>query len=492
MKKHFILAAMAMTALFSACSNEDPINEEKTSVPVSFTIGGIDSRTTTATDFSTTFDNGDAIGITGTNVSPAMSNAKYNVSVSNSEATITPDGSDSFTLGEQEAIFNAYYPYAEDFTGAFAVKTNQNEEKALAMSDFLTATAKGDKDNAEVQLDFKHRLVLVQVQLSGISNVSSVTLKNAQTNVTFTNGTDGETQGAVALATDATFSDIIMSEQTANELYWAIIPAQKIAASDLFIVSTSDGKNYKYTTNAETTYTEGTYAQYKLTLSGGTEQSTLVEYKAVIISKWNAGVNVLDGTLEEDKLEITATLPAVGNITTLINGRSDLTNTGWGAYNLTSATVVEDAENGNYIQAVGNATAGAWGSQGLYYWAGSENLMSPNESYILTFKAKSESSGQISVMVMKLNSNTVFPIVDVTTSSDISSVTATGTINSKTLTSTWTEYKFKITPNQSMTGGYGNLNNASTVETNSDICIAIKGNSTSSNYDIKDVTFVRY
>lgn len=482
MKKHFILAAMAMTALFSACSNEDPINEEKTSVPVSFTIGGIDSRTTTATDFSTTFDNGDAIGITGTNVSPAMSNAKYNVSVSNSEATITPDGSDSFTLGEQEAIFNAYYPYAEDFTGAFAVKTNQNEENALAISDFLTATAKGDKDKAEVQLDFKHRLVLVQVQLSGISNVSSVTLKNAQTNVTFTNGTDGETQGAVALATDATFSDIIMSEQTANELYWAIIPAQKIAASDLFIVSTSDGKNYKYTTNAETTYTEGTYAQYKLTLSGGTEQSTLVEYKAVIISKWNAGVNVLDGTLEEDKLEITATLPAVGNVTTLTNGRNDLTEAGWGAFGLASATVVEDQMNGNYIDITGATNKDSWPNNSLYYWAGSSNLMDLTKTYTINFYAKGTNGNEgLSLVISDKKEQKVYQIVD--------GIISSGTIKNFSCTNQYKLYSYTVNPALIANGAYG------TIPTNTntqykEICIAFKPNTNDAQIQIKDVTFV--
>ena len=57
MKKHFILAAMAMSTLFTACNNDEeatPLNEG--TVPETFTIGGVDSRTTTDENFAKTFN----------------------------------------------------------------------------------------------------------------------------------------------------------------------------------------------------------------------------------------------------------------------------------------------------------------------------------------------------------------------------------------------------------------------------------------------------
>lgn len=419
MKKHFLFAALAMTACFTACSNEDPINQEKTDVPVSFTIGGIDSRaTTSATDFSTTFDNGDAIGISGTNVSTEMENVKYNVSVSEGIASITAANNEEFNYGDKEAIFNAYYPYATDFAGTFAVQTDQNADKGLAKSDFLTATAKGSKDNAQVQLDFKHRLVLVQVQLSGISDVASVTLKNAQTNITFTEGTDGTTQGSVALVSgeNATSSDIIMSEQTDNTLYWAIIPAQTIAASNLFIVSTSDGKSYKYTTSEATTFAEGTYAQYKLTLGSSTPASTLVDYKPVTISKWATGTaGDENGTLEEDITIYT------------ITNRNQLPETeSWG---VNSATA--EHKSGK-INVTGAETAASWYNNTLYYYAGKDFIAQTGKEYKVTIKGgiTEDATTNCKLQIVILNKEKGKINTDATSDTDL--VFATGT-NKNTL-----------------------------------------------------------
>ena len=409
MKKHFILAAMAITALFTGCSNEEIMNQEEDNILVNFTIGGIDSRATTSANFSTTFDNNDAIGISGRNLSTEMNNVEYTVSVSNGSATIAAANAEtSFTYeGDKTAVFNAYYPYAENFANAFAVQTNQSN--GISSSDFLTATATGSKDNATVSLDFKHRLVLVQVTLSGVENVSSVTLKNAKTGVTFTPSTNGTTQGTVTLATENNeATDITMYQQTENKTYWAIVPAQEIAAGELFIVSTSNGKTYKYTATQATNFAEGTLAKYSLTLAA---PSILVAYNPVSITAWNTnGIVEQEGNLEEDKLNLSIATSSIVSGGMVPKTTTSFTN-GWRFNNGTGSVITEDEKS--VIKYVAPTTLSTnWYNDGISYYC-NENLKLTS-TYKITFKVKGNVESQSLHAYVAINNGTINKIFKVT------------------------------------------------------------------------------
>ena len=55
MKKHFILAAMTVAAIFTGCSNEEESLMPNANAPVSFVIDGPVTRTTTTKDGVTSF-----------------------------------------------------------------------------------------------------------------------------------------------------------------------------------------------------------------------------------------------------------------------------------------------------------------------------------------------------------------------------------------------------------------------------------------------------
>lgn len=393
MKKHFILAAMAMTALFTACSNDDeatPLNEGQ--VPVSFTISGIDSRaTTSANNFTTLFDNGDKIGITGTNVDPDMNNKLFNVTVTDGSATIAADGNTEFTYGEADALFNAYYPYDENFANTFAVQTNQVD--GINKSDFLTATAQGNATTPNVTLEFSHRLVLVQVKLTGVTNVNSVILKNAKTKVTYTASTSSTAESTVALATENNeATDIVMYPQTANTTYWAIIPAQEIAAGNLIEVNATEG-TFVYTTQEASTFTEKNLVKYSLTVNETVEEAKLVDYEPVTIKAWTGtDDDEISGELEKEIFNLKAEIPTDANSYTNVNGnRAQLTGDtpAWG-YNFQDSsvgTVTYDSNNGA-IQSTLTTKPNSynWAKTALFYYSG-KNKIKSGKKYRLSFDA---------------------------------------------------------------------------------------------------------
>lgn len=431
---------MAMTALFNACNNDDstPLNEE--TVPVSFTIGGIDSRATTNTDYTTLFDNNDQIGISATNLTPAMNNVLYTVTVANSTTSIATTIGD-YAYGAENAVFNAYYPYSENFNNTFSVQTDQTS--GIGASDFLTATATGSKGNATVTLNFSHRLVLVEVNLTGVSNVSSVKLKNAKTEVTYTASTDGTTEPAVNTPDNSTKSDIIMNPVTASSKYWAIIPAQEIAAGNLFEVTTSDGKTYLYTTTSASTFTAKKLVKYSLTLA---EEAVLAQYNPVTIVAWDTqNLTQIEGNLEEKKFSLTN---IYSNNTNFTSGSVTTYNQtpAW-FYQSSSASIITETINENEVTVIKIKAAselGSWYNNGIAYCAGSENLLSPLNTYKLSFYAKASTSTELKVWCGNKQDGTnayIYKIKDVDGA----------TLKTLNLTNDWTLYEVSFDPSKTYT-----------------------------------------
>jgi hypothetical protein len=446
-----------MTALFTACSNEDDnLKNENEGQKVTFVIGGVDSRTMTAGDFTTTFVTGDAIGIYGTNVTPAMSNVQYNVTANGASATIAPEEEDAtFAYGDQTAVFNAYYPYTEGFTNTFSVLTDQST--VIATSDFLTATATGSKEKATVELNFEHRLALVQVKLTGVTDVQSVTLKNAQTNVTFTNSTDGKNQGTVSLVTgeNKKVSDIIMNPKPTNT-YWAIIPAQSIEAGSLFVVTTENG-TYIYKKETTTIFSEGTVAKYSLTLKSDEpeENPTLVDYSTVQVRSWTTENEEITGDLEEqerEKFSFTNLFPEAKPTSTSYVGQTSETPV-WLYGNLQNITInttatINNVENTPVItfESPKSTITLSWSNCGLAYFGGTSTKLVTSSSYTLKFWAKVEKQTGWNDATPSLN---IFIFDKVTLGTNMfygisaGEKTNAGQINIEP-TDTWTEYTFTV------------------------------------------------
>lgn len=444
MKKHFLFAALAMTALFSACNNEDDnLKNENEGKKVTFVIGGVDSRTITSDTFETTFaSTGDYVGITGDNIE-GMTNISYTVTVDGS-TTIEPTTSAEYVYGEGTTVFNAYYPYSANFDNTFTVGTDQNTD-GTDKYDFLTATATGSSDDPQVTLNFKHSLVLIQVTLNDVTGVNYVTLKNAKTKVAYTASTDGETDPSVETQ-DTPVADITMKEKTTDQKFWAIVPAQTFTAGSLFEIVTDNGDRYIYTTS-EKEITQGTIVKYNLTLktTGDDEEpvAVLVDMQPVNIVAWaGQDTEAITGDIELYKWSLSNLYDANTTFTSgSVTGYS--TTPKW-FYQLSTAEIdTENIDNTDtYIIKMKAATeTKLWYQNGIAFCGGANNLLKPGKTYKVSFYAKATASTTLRLWCGEKQDNTTAYIFRQTNDDN-------STLRTFTLTTDWKLYEVSFDPSK--------------------------------------------
>lgn len=107
MKRKILYTAWIIGSLFATCSSEDTPSAltQDTRKEVKLEIGGPVTRTVT-NGSSTTFVEGDAIGISSSGLDMDMNNAKYTVG---SQGELT--GGVFYYDGDNKATFYAHYPY---------------------------------------------------------------------------------------------------------------------------------------------------------------------------------------------------------------------------------------------------------------------------------------------------------------------------------------------------------------------------------------------
>lgn len=387
MKKHFILAAMAVAAIFAGCSNENEENlMPNEGAPVNFVIDGPVTRTTTdATSGVTSFVEGDKIAIYSNGLLNDMAGAVFTVG---GGGALTADDNKSYAFnGMNGANFYAYYPTtaAGNATSAvFTVATDQSVANALDTSDFMTATNNvGAATPDPISLSFKHRLTLVKVALSGIT-ASAVEINNVKPTATWTYSGD-------AVTTSGEATTIRMGLKSSE--YWAVIPAQTAnTGTVLFTITANDGKVYTYTPTVDNiTFNEGTRKKFTLAISA--DGKTVVSLSKLADVQWGAEESVSGDVTEYVKNYISLTNEAIATITnrnTLIGG-----GTPWGFFDAAGGTASND--NGTLTIATTNTSA-SWYNRTLYYY--SPETLSPGE-YTLSFKAKTanaSANAQISLL----------------------------------------------------------------------------------------------
>lgn len=283
--------AIAALALLAACSNEEETLLQKEGTPVVFTLGGnILTKTTTTEsngDYTTAFAANDEIGIFATGIT--ASNVQYKVDAAGNTLTAVGDPI-KFTDATTEVSFTAYYPYATLTDGAttieVAVKNDQSLETNFNASDFMTATAKGTGTNAAVELNFKHKLAMVQLELTGEA-ATEVKLCNVITKGTYTIANNTLETAASGTA------DIAMYNPTTG-VYWALVPAQTIANGTRLFTFKLGGSYYTVTASEQINLTASKVNQFSVFNSTSLSASITVE-------KW--GVNSTTGTVAKDDAE---------------------------------------------------------------------------------------------------------------------------------------------------------------------------------------------
>lgn len=308
----WLLAAAVPAVLLTACSKDEvpgkPDGIGTESGDIRFEIGfaapaataeaGLpQTRATTASDFTSAWEDGDEIGVfavaSGTALSATASgnyihNAKltYNGSSwTQAEPLYWPRTAENITALD----FYAYYPYnasvADPTAIAFSVKADQggttSGKSNYDLSDLLTAKSTCNAKGSAVQLTFSHALAMVQVAIpggkgwgGGIEGLT-VTLRGVQTESTLDlSAVNGTTPGS-GISVPATGNDATgitmyrMAEPTdGNFLYRALVPAQTVAQGrSLFFFDTGDRQVFTDGALAsDLTMTAGTAEKFERTL----------------------------------------------------------------------------------------------------------------------------------------------------------------------------------------------------------------------------------
>lgn len=230
MKKTIIIAAAA-ALLFTSCEKKEqaPLHEAS----VSFVIDGPVTRVTTV-DNVTSFEDNDVIAITSEGLAADITAAEYTVTGTG----LTGESVTTYN-GEKTASFLAHYPASvayEDGSLTFTVPAAQTADNFHA-SMFMVAQATGSAASPVVSLKFKHQLAWVKVVLSNIAGVA-VNLNGVLPTATWTKD---------ALTASGEATSVSMWKQTDAQTYWALIPAQTIAAGTKLITIETDDKGYEFT-----------------------------------------------------------------------------------------------------------------------------------------------------------------------------------------------------------------------------------------------------
>ena len=399
MKKHLFFAACLATALFSACNNNEveSVTDAITGTKVAtFTIANLSvaRATTSSENYTTTFAEGDKIGIYSSglvdanNQSSNMENALFSISGSKLTAEETSKGYYFPKLGD--ASFYAYYPADNSATGvgtieatttsvAFTVSNDQSDATMFANNDFMTASCTTSNTTEAISLNFTHQLALVEVTLSGMDDIISVTMNGVQRKVTYTYATG-------VIATGNSESGNIQMYNVEGNRWWGLVPEQEIAQNSVLFTLSSSTNSYTYTVAAAKTLSKSNVNKFTLS-------KTIIGNKVSIsdaspaITDWTDPNTTLDnGTIEAKNYIVmpTTAIKASAQISTTT------ANDPWG-YNCTSAEYSEGVFNITGIAdgtQIGTGSA-SWFNRSLIYFS---NETLSKGTYTLSFKAKTNAS----------------------------------------------------------------------------------------------------
>lgn len=205
--KIYILSLLSLLLLFSCTKEEITIREEdKLYIHVAttaFAEDGVPSTRAVNTGFLTTFEIGDAIGVTGIdakgNILDVCNNVKFNYKGNETiNGVIWANFIDeihgySFVERVEGAKYFAYYPYSEawndknlnDIISAFEVQTNQSTKENFDKSDLIASVAPIEPVNSELQFILHHKMTTISIfynneyKPDGVTPLYKITLYDA-------------------------------------------------------------------------------------------------------------------------------------------------------------------------------------------------------------------------------------------------------------------------------------------------------------------------
>ncbi len=396
MKKHLFWALALLSSVVVACSEEDVnMEQEMLKEKVTFVIGEAQSRSVTTDDFKTKFVDGDRIGIFGTLGAEGNENVLHEVS----GGKLQSDEGVYYTgIGGKQANFYAYFPYSEAATDnniGFTIGADQSSDSLFNANDFMMAEVTGIPINSvdSIELNFKHGMVLVQLEVisSQFYVPTLVMLNGCRPSVTWQ-----YKSGKIETSGDPI--DIKMWNKGENTdgsiIYWALVPAQTIAAGESLLSFTVNEREYVFTTKADIPLTMGTIKKFKIGIG---EDGSLVVFSTDITAEtWNDDESAIEGegTLVEPETLMATTTFDDFSFTAIEKTKEEIAKddkSGWYLFNQFETDTLQIAKEGsNNVMHLkralqGDATALAWHSGAFYY----EATDVVKGKYSLKFKAKS-------------------------------------------------------------------------------------------------------
>lgn len=288
----YLFLGMAALA-FTACSNEEVINDGPVAAQVSAGIEGVQTRAA-----GTSWDSNDEIGISCNGGKTQYTNVHYTVS-NTSDGSFTSSAPIYFQDLE-EVTFSAYYPYtAEGGTISKTIAADDQKADAQKKIDYMFASgAKASKTNPNVKFTndgatdacFKHRMS----QLSFTFKQGADTDLTAMTDFTISGlkmeGTFNTEDGTATATKTAQAEDLKITETpSASDTYTRSLI--------LFPQEVSDGKfNLTLTLGEEIYKTELSIPEDKTALTAGnkytytiTVNKTKIEVGQSTIEGWGDG-----------------------------------------------------------------------------------------------------------------------------------------------------------------------------------------------------------
>lgn len=266
--------ALFAVFFFSNCDNEEYGTEEnmgnKGSEKIHFEIvvatptttsSEAQNRVATSTDgnYTTTWNNGDAIGVyivKGNGGLQSSGNWVDNMKMTYNNGSWTPtfpSGKEYYPIDGDKLNFYAYHPYNSAVIDALNMNisglTDQSSAANLSKSDLLSAsTLNVEKGTSLVQLNFTHALTMVELTVTsgGIAQISSdvvVTLNGCKPNVSFNLSTRAaDASGSVKSVKMYRVEQATNADYLTKYTYRALVPTQTVYLGvPLFSLSQKQG-----------------------------------------------------------------------------------------------------------------------------------------------------------------------------------------------------------------------------------------------------------
>ena len=251
MKNIFYCGAVALALLSSCNQDQISLDAEPAKVEVWGSVQNVNTRMT-----DTTWESGDAIGVTVTEENNASINVHY---ITNGNSKFEAVTNDIYLIGSDETTFTAYYPFTgEEGIAAGVIEFDVTKAEKESDIDFLFATATASRTLPQVQFSFKHMMSKLYFTFSGVEAGKTInyTLEGMVVDGTFNTATGeivlGTTKSSIINSTTTGSSSVILPSQSTEKVILKLEIDEKIYLAS-FTLNLEENKSHNYSVVINTT-----------------------------------------------------------------------------------------------------------------------------------------------------------------------------------------------------------------------------------------------